>query len=131
MNNLAPHRHLRVLHLITDLDIGGAENMLSKLVGAMDQSRFDNVIVSMMSDGALRPLLEQTGLRVISLDMRRGTPNPLALLRLRRLLAAEQPDELGAEGLLGREEHHEAAEYKLGVKARPRTGIENRCRTGD
>lgn len=47
---------LRIMHLITDLDIGGAETMLARLVATMDRQRFDNVVVSMMTGGdALRP----------------------------------------------------------------------------
>ena len=40
---------LRIMHLITDLDIGGAETMLARLVATMDRQRFDNVVVSMMT----------------------------------------------------------------------------------
>ncbi len=83
---------LRIMHLITDLDIGGAETMLARLVAAMDRQRFDNVVVSMMTGGALRPVIEGEGIRVTDLGMRRGMPNPMALLRLHRMLRGEQPD---------------------------------------
>lgn len=83
---------LRIMHLITDLDIGGAETMLARLVAAMDRRRFDNVVVSMMTGGALRPIIEGEGVRVTDLGMRRGMPSPIALLRLHRLLRGEQPD---------------------------------------
>lgn len=86
------NRRLRIMHLITDLDIGGAETMLARLVATMDRQRFENVVVSMTTGGALRPTIERHGVKVIDLGMRRGTPNPLALLRLKRLLRTHSPN---------------------------------------
>lgn len=85
-------RRVRILHLITDLHIGGAENMVAKLVGAMDRERFENIVVSMTDGGALWPVIEQADVKVRSLNMRRGVPNPIAVLRLQRLLRTERPD---------------------------------------
>lgn len=85
-------QRVRILHLITDLHIGGAENTVAKLVGAMDRERFENIVVSMTNGGALWPVIEQADVKVRSLSMRRGVPNPIAVLQLQRLLRTERPD---------------------------------------
>lgn len=86
------NRRLRILHLITDLHIGGAENMLAKLVTAGDRQRFESMVVSMTDGGFFRSAIEQADVRVTSLGMRRGIPNPIALFRLQRLMRAARPD---------------------------------------
>lgn len=92
MTRKAANRPIRILHLITDLDIGGAENMLAKLVSAADRQRFENIVVSMTNGGALRAAIEQAGIRVATLGIGRGVPNPIALFRLQRLMRTLRPD---------------------------------------
>ena len=38
---------IKVAHLITDLDLGGAQFMLAKLVGGMNRDRFRNRVISL------------------------------------------------------------------------------------
>jgi glycosyltransferase involved in cell wall biosynthesis len=85
---------IRVTHLITDLDVGGAETMLAKLVSSMDAGRFRTKVVSMIPPGVIGARLVQQGIEVHSLGMRRGLPHPLAIWRLLRLLHDEKPDVL-------------------------------------
>ncbi len=66
--------------------------MLAKLVAAIDPGRFESIVVSMTNGGALRPIIEQAHVKVRTLLMRRGIPNPIALLRLQNLLRTAQPD---------------------------------------
>jgi glycosyltransferase involved in cell wall biosynthesis len=83
---------IRVVHVITDLGMGGAEMMLYKLVSRMDPTRFETVVISLMdkeTDIAAR--LEGLGVTVYAVDMLRGRPSVVALWRLRRLLRALQP----------------------------------------
>jgi glycosyltransferase involved in cell wall biosynthesis len=83
---------IRVLHVIVALTAGGAEAMLAKLVAGMDRTRFEPIVVSMTNRGALGDIVEQTGTELITLGMRRGFPDPRALLRLRSLLRHRKPD---------------------------------------
>jgi len=85
---------IKILHLISDLSIGGAEMTLYKLVSRMDRARFANVVVSMTDRGALGKRIEALGIPVLTLWLRRGVINPLGLLRLCRLLMKERPDVL-------------------------------------
>lgn len=82
---------MKIVHVITDLDIGGAEMMLYKLLLHMDRRRFDNVVVSMTNKGACGMDIEALGFPVVHLNMRRGIPNPVGLLRLVNLLRKEHP----------------------------------------
>jgi glycosyltransferase involved in cell wall biosynthesis len=87
------HR-IKVLHLITSLDTGGAEAMLTRLATAMDRRRFENVVVSLTTTGPLAARISAEGIRVAAVGMSRSMPTPTALWRLYRLLRAERPDVL-------------------------------------
>ena len=85
---------IKIVHLISGLEIGGAETMLAKLVTRMDRVRFHNIVVCMLPEGPLSEPILAAGISVYSLGMRRGIPSPLALIRLYRLLQRERPDVL-------------------------------------
>jgi glycosyltransferase involved in cell wall biosynthesis len=85
---------LTIMHLITGLEIGGAERMLAQLARRADRRRFRSVVVSMTGPGKIGPQLEAAGIAVRSLDLRRGVPDPRGVLRLVRLLRAIRPDVL-------------------------------------
>lgn len=88
----APTSHKKkVLHVITGLNQGGAENVLCRLVGAL-RDRCDFHIVSMMDEGDYGTLLRTLGARVSTLGMTRGTPSLGAFFKLRRLMKECQPD---------------------------------------
>ena len=82
---------IRITHLITDLEIGGAEMMLYKLLSHMDRSRFRNLVVSMTEKGPLSSKIKELGIPVFTLGMKFGVPNPLGLCRLLRLLLKQRP----------------------------------------
>ena len=81
----------KVLHLITSLDRGGAQTMLTRLVERLDRARFEPLVVSLIDGGAQASALEAAGVRVLGLGMRRGIPSLTAALRLRRIVRAERP----------------------------------------
>jgi len=81
-----------VLHLITDLDTGGAERMLARLVLRLDAKRQRPVVVSMTGPGRLVPDLASAGVEVLSLEMRRDWPDPGGLARLIRILRRVRPE---------------------------------------
>ena len=80
----------RVLHIITGLYTGGAENMLRKLVIGMDP-RFDNLVISLRDPGPMVPLLKKAGVAVECLDMPAGRPTLPGLRKLDRLAKQFQP----------------------------------------
>lgn len=83
---------LKILHLITSLNTGGAEMMLFKLLSNMDRSQFESCVVSMLDKGNLGDLLEQKGIRVYQLNMKRGIPSLSSIAALRKILGEEKPD---------------------------------------
>jgi len=83
---------IKIVHLITGLDTGGAEVSLQRLTGAMDRDRFENIVVSLTHEGPLSISIRDQGIRVETIGMSRNVPSPMAFWRLYRLLQAERPD---------------------------------------
>ena len=82
---------IRIVHVISDLEAGGAEVMLTKLLGGMDRTKFSNCVVSLTDCGQLGKQIEATGIAVHTLDMKRGRPNINAIAQLIRLLRTFEP----------------------------------------
>jgi glycosyltransferase involved in cell wall biosynthesis len=76
---------LRVLHLITSLDRGGAENHVLALVQHADRRGFDFEVAVLRGDGELVPMFRAAGVPVHVLGAR-SRFDPFALGRLVRLL---------------------------------------------
>ena len=87
-----PAGPLRVAHLITDLNVGGAEIMLARLVGALDPTRVESVVISLASAGPIARRIADAGIRVVELDMKAGTASVPAFYRAVRALGAIRPD---------------------------------------
>jgi glycosyltransferase involved in cell wall biosynthesis len=83
---------IRIAHVISGLDTGGAEMMLAKLVAGMDRARFSSTVISLTDKGQLVNQIQSAGVAVYTLGMRRGRPNILALPRLIRLLRTLRPN---------------------------------------
>lgn len=86
------NKRIKILHLITGLDTGGAEVSLQRLTNGMDRDQFENVVVSLTGPGPLTTVIRDQGIRVEVINMSRALPSPAALWRLYRLLRVEQPD---------------------------------------
>lgn len=82
----------KILHIITALDVGGAEAMLQKLVLATDRSRFEHEVIALTAVGAIGRRIAESGVRVCDLHMSPGRPDPRALGRLIRSVHASHPD---------------------------------------
>jgi glycosyltransferase involved in cell wall biosynthesis len=81
-----------IVHLITGLETGGAERMLSRLVARTDRDRFRSIVVSMTGAGTIGPVLVMAGVELISLDMQRAIPDPRSLLRFAGILREVRAD---------------------------------------
>lgn len=82
---------IRIAHIITDTDTGGAELMLAKLVRNMDAGRYHNDILSLLPVDNVGHGLQRDGFSVESADMRPGIPTPAAFGRIVRWLKARRP----------------------------------------
>jgi len=85
-------RPIRVAHVITELNMGGAEQMLFKLVTRMDRERFHCTVVSMTDKGPIGEKIAEAGVPVFRLAMGRGKPTPKGLSTFYHLLKRESVD---------------------------------------
>jgi len=84
----------KVIFLITGLAYGGAETQLVQLARGIKARGWVVRVVSMLPPRAHVADLEELGIPVETLGMRRGVPDPRALLRLARILRRERPQVL-------------------------------------
>jgi len=83
---------IRILHVITDLGVGGAEAMLLKLAMHHDRSQFTHAVISLMEMGEIGERLRAEGIDVHALGCRRGLPDWRAIRRLMGLARQLRPD---------------------------------------
>lgn len=82
---------IRVVHVVTGLDTGGAETMLYKLLSVMNKTNFHSTVVSLTDYGELGRKIRELGIDVTALGMRRGIPSVIALTRLEQLIRRQNP----------------------------------------
>lgn len=80
-----------VLHTITGLNVGGAEVMLARFIGEVDQNRYSSTVLSLLPPGPLGARIEQASAKVVSIGMA-NRPKPLDLIRLIRSVSDATPD---------------------------------------
>lgn len=78
---------IRVAHVITSTDTGGAQTMLRKLLAHIDRSAFTSTVISLAPAGPMTEALQS-----VSIDMRPRAVELWKLARLRSLLRAAKPD---------------------------------------
>ncbi len=86
----APH----VMHVITDLDVVGAERMLTSYLTAPRPGAGQVTVVSLISNGYFAKALRNSGIEVQELGMGSGLANLKALFRLAGLIRRYHPDVL-------------------------------------
>lgn len=81
---------MRVVHVITGLDDGGAEAVLYRL--CKNDEDYEHVVISLLDRGKYGSLLEEIGIPVYVLNMRIGLSFFLRLNNLRKLIKELKPD---------------------------------------
>lgn len=74
---------MRILHVITELGLGGTQGQLATVAIGMRNAGHDVEVASLMSGGRNADRLREAGIPVTSLGARRGVPDPRALWRLK------------------------------------------------
>lgn len=82
---------LKLCHIITGLDTGGAEMMLYKLLSCIDQEAFDVEVISLTDIGPIGQRIQALEVPVRALGMRRGIPSASHIMRLASWLRRGQP----------------------------------------
>lgn len=88
MTNL--NKQKKVLHIITGLNDGGAEGVLTRL--CLHSKQLQHVVVSLIDAGKYGPLLTDAGVTVHCLGMNPGKPSLTHLFCLIKLIRKERPD---------------------------------------
>ncbi len=83
---------IKIIHVITGLDTGGAELMLFNVLKASNQSLFKNEVISLTDIGPVGKKIQSLDLPVRALGMKRGPLNVIKILRLIRLLQISSPN---------------------------------------
>ena len=83
---------IKVMHIITTLGPAGAETMLTRVASGMDATRFENEVVSLTGILDLAEGVRGMGVRVRTLGMKTGVPNPLLVMRLAQWIRESKPD---------------------------------------
>jgi glycosyltransferase involved in cell wall biosynthesis len=82
---------LRLVHLITSLNLGGAQMHLVKTVPRFCPERIASTVISLAPGGKVAQFLRAAGLPVYDVGMLPNRPNPFGLLRLTYLLRGLRP----------------------------------------
>lgn len=81
---------MKVLHIITGLNNGGAEGVLYRLV-THDKSNH-HIVISLMDEGKYGHLLIDKGINVHCLNMSQGKPSIKSIVQLYKLVKKANPD---------------------------------------
>lgn len=80
---------IRVLHLITELEPGGAENLLLNICRGLDKEKFNLIVGYISGPGTQATEFRRAGVRLVDLS-RRGKIDPLLLFKLFFLMRKEK-----------------------------------------
>ncbi|MHA1285721.1 MAG: glycosyltransferase [Promethearchaeota archaeon] len=80
-----------IVFLTTGLDYGGAETQIFRICQKLNERGWKIKIISMLPPKAYKNELMHLGIYVVSLGMRRGIPNPIALLKIIKILLNTKP----------------------------------------
>lgn len=83
---------MKVVHVITSTNLGGAQVMLSRYLGALGAAARDHSVISLMPPGPIARDLRSAGIGVTDLGLSAGAMPLRALRQLRQRLAAAAPD---------------------------------------
>jgi len=82
---------IKLGYLITDLNTGGAEMQLFRIVSNLNREQFQPFVISMGTEGVVGEMLSRLGIKVYPLNMKRGLFSFKAIWKLYRILRKERP----------------------------------------
>ena len=81
---------MKVVHIITGLNNGGAEGVLYRLV--TNDRKNTHVVISLMDAGKYGPLLVEDNIKTYYLELSRGSLSLSPLFRLKEIIKKEKPE---------------------------------------
>jgi len=91
MTTSTASRRIKVVHLVTSLEVGGAQHNMLLGLPRLDPERYEHILVSIMNRMQMEQQFRQLGIEVHSLGLSKKTDLAVAL-RLRSLLKKIRPD---------------------------------------
>ena len=85
-------KQIRVLHLITGLNTGGAEMALYRLLRTLNRQEFESYVVCLISPGEVGKYIKDLEIQVTSLEMDPGRASLAGLWQLIHILREFKPD---------------------------------------
>jgi hypothetical protein len=82
---------MKIAHVITDLNVGGAQVMLHQLLRHTDRTAFQSEVISLTDKGPLTERIASLGVPISAMGMRSGIPDPRGVLRLAAGCAGRVP----------------------------------------
>ena len=82
----------KVLHVITDLDVGGAETFLFRLIPSLEERGFRSFVVYLAGSGKLVSKYRDCGIEVYPLDLDSGLRSVIQFLKLFFIVRSIRPD---------------------------------------
>jgi glycosyltransferase involved in cell wall biosynthesis len=79
-----------ILHVITGVEVGGAEMALYRLILEFRGSEYEHTVIALTPGGGLYTRFVESGIKLVVLDIRRSPVS--GMLRLCRLMRTLQPD---------------------------------------
>lgn len=83
---------ITIAHVITGLELGGAETMLYKLITNTDKEKFHHIVISLTSEGHYGKIIKYNGIPVYTLNLKRPSKLLLTPFRYRKILKRHQID---------------------------------------
>ena len=82
---------IKIVHIITGLNVGGAEMMLFKLLLRLDPSKFDTIVISLMGKGPVGIMIQNLGINVFYMDLSPKRPDPIKILKTLNIIKKFSP----------------------------------------
>lgn len=83
---------IKVTHIIVDLNTGGAEMMLYRLITAINKDKFESNVISLTSEGDLAHIFRSADVPIRTLNMGRNPRDLFGFIRMIRWLKQIKPD---------------------------------------
>lgn len=84
---------MKIIHIVTGLEVGGAERMLHKLLSELsDSPNIDSYVISLLEEGPLADPIKRLGISVRTVGMKRGSIRPDKIWLLYRWICKIDPD---------------------------------------
>ena len=85
--------NVNIFHIISGLNTGGAERFLHNILSnGLIKKKYNNTVISLISEGHYGPLLKKAGINVETLNMKYGSLNLGPIWKFYKILRKQKPE---------------------------------------